>query len=203
MLSRRHTWPCGSRSSAASSIVTMRSSPGIQVAKALSSVVFPLLEPPEISRLARARTQAWRKAAASSERLPNPIRSSIAYGLAENFRIVIMGPSTATGGSTMVNREPSGNRASSTGSTKSSRRPEPVSSSEPGGFQDHERPLRRCASNVERAADARQPLGATDQAQAAAVPAWPGFLQAEADAVVLDRDSDPTVGVFDPNARGI
>src|SRR5256885_9925824 len=63
-----------------------------------SSVVFPLLEPPEISRLARARTQAWRNAAASSERLPNPIRSSIAYGLAENFRIVIMGPSTATGG---------------------------------------------------------------------------------------------------------
>src|SRR5438876_11939909 len=41
----------------------------------------------------------------------------------------------------------------------------PVSSSGSGGFQDHERPLRRCASNVEDAADARQPLGATDQAQ--------------------------------------
>src|SRR5438552_5391248 len=82
-------------------------------------------------------------------------------------------------------------------------RSEPVSSSEPRGFQDHERPLRRRASNVEDAADARQPLGATDQPQAAAIAGRPGLLQAEADAVVLDRDSDAAVGVFDPNARAI
>src|SRR5207248_10522271 len=31
----------------------------------------------------------------------------------------------------------------------------------------------------------------------------PGLLQAEANAVVLDRDSDPTVGVLDPNPRAI
>src|SRR6266550_8120688 len=37
--------------------------------------------------------------------------------------MVTIGPSTATGGRTIVSREPSGNRASSTGSLKSTRRP--------------------------------------------------------------------------------
>src|SRR2546423_3022829 len=81
-----------------------------------------------------------------------------------------------------------------------------ASSQSPSGarrFQDHERPAAGCALDGEHAADARQPLGATDQAQAAAVPGGPRILQAEADAVVLDRDSDPTIGVFDPNARKI
>src|SRR5256885_3035226 len=81
-----------------------------------------------------------------------------------------------------------------------------ASSQRPSGarrFHDHERPAAGCAPDVEHSADARQPLGATDQAQAAAVPGGPRLLQAEADAVVLNRDPDPTIGVFDTNARAI
>ena len=55
--SSRSTCVWLSRSSAASSIVTIRSSSGIAVESALSSVVFPEPVPPEISMFSWARTQ--------------------------------------------------------------------------------------------------------------------------------------------------
>ncbi len=55
--------------------------------------------------------------------VPNRTRSSTVSGLAENFRIVITGPTSDSGGMMALTREPSGRRASTIGDDSSMRRP--------------------------------------------------------------------------------
>ena len=55
--------------------------------------------------------------------VPNAIRSSIVYGSRENFRIVSVGPLSASGGMIAFTRLPSGRRASTIGDASSIRRP--------------------------------------------------------------------------------
>ncbi len=122
-VSRRTTWGCWSWSSAASSQVMMRSSPSMKRVRQLSSVVLPLPVPPEMSTL---------------QRLPATTRSSLAHaGLIApsstsfsrvslsflNLRMVIAGPSRASGGTITLTRLPSCRRASHTGLASSTRRP--------------------------------------------------------------------------------
>ncbi len=117
------TCSCWSWSSAASSIVTMRSSFGMNAETALSVVVLPEPVPPEMRMLSLPRTQADRKCAARGVTVPKVIRSSIVYGSRENFRIVSVGPRSASGGMIALTRLPSGRRASTIGDDSSMRRP--------------------------------------------------------------------------------
>ena len=57
-VSSRTTWSCWSCSSAASSIVTTRSSPGMKLDSVFSSVVLPQPVPPLMRMLSRALMQA-------------------------------------------------------------------------------------------------------------------------------------------------
>ena len=117
------TCSCWSWSSAASSIVTMRSSFGMNAETAFNVVVFPEPVPPEIRMLSLPRTHAERKWAARGVTVPNEIRSSIVYGSRENFRIVSVDPRSASGGMMALTRLPSGRRASTIGDDSSIRRP--------------------------------------------------------------------------------
>ena len=55
--------------------------------------------------------------------VPKRIRSSTVNGDAENFRIVITGPTSDSGGMMALTREPSVRRASTMGDDSSTRRP--------------------------------------------------------------------------------
>ena len=110
-------------SSLASSMVTMRSSVGMNDDSTFRVVVLPVPVPPETMTFSRPTTQAWRNRAAWALRVPNRIRSSIWYGSLENFRIVRNGPPMASGWITAFTREPSGRRASTIGVASSMRRP--------------------------------------------------------------------------------
>ena len=70
--SSRRTCRWFSRSSAASSIVTIRSASGIDVDSAFSSVVFPEPVPPEMRMFSSARTQRWRNSTVSVRQRPEP-----------------------------------------------------------------------------------------------------------------------------------
>ncbi len=117
------TCSCWSWSSAASSIVTMRSSSGTNADIAFSIVVLPVPVPPEMRMFSLPLTQAARNCAAFAVSEPNAIRSSIVYGSRENFRIVSVGPRSASGGMIALTRLPSGRRASTIGDDSSMRRP--------------------------------------------------------------------------------
>ena len=95
--SSRSTWRWLSCSSAASSIVTMRSSSGIAVDSALSSVVLPEPVPPEM-RMFSSPTQAMsRNSAASVVSVPEPHQVvERRAGCALNLRIVTQRPARAT-----------------------------------------------------------------------------------------------------------
>src|SRR5262245_66552255 len=93
----------------------MRSSFGMNADIALRVVVLPVPVPPEIRMLSFPFTQLARNCAAFGEIDPNEIRSFIVYGSRENFRIVSVGPLSASGGMTAFTREPSGGRASDIG----------------------------------------------------------------------------------------
>ena len=121
--SSRTTWSCWSWSSAASSMVTMRSSEGMNDESTLSVVVLPAPVPPETTTLSRPRTQASRKSAVRSLSEPNLIRSLTVSGSAANLRMVSALPSIASGGTTAFTRLPSGSRASTMGEDSSTRRP--------------------------------------------------------------------------------
>ena len=110
-------------SSAASSIVTIRSSSGMNDDRTLSVVVLPEPVPPETKMLRRASTQARRKSNISAVAVPKPMRSSTVNGWAENLRIVMTGPTSDSGGMIALTREPSGRRASTRGLVWSIRRP--------------------------------------------------------------------------------
>ena len=68
--------------------------------------------------------QARRKSNISGVAVPKPMRSSTVYGLAENFRTVMTGPTSESGWTIAFTREPSGRRASTRGLVSSMRRPD-------------------------------------------------------------------------------
>ena len=111
------------RSSAESSIVTIRSSSGTKLVRQLSIVVLPEPVPPQTRRLSRARTTAWRNSAISVVSVPLRSRSSMVSGWRPKRRMDKTGPSTASGGMIALTREPSGSRASTIGEDSSTRRP--------------------------------------------------------------------------------
>src|SRR5437868_15544631 len=104
-------------------MVTIRSSSGTNADIALSVVVLPVPVPPEMRMLSFPFTQAARNCAAFGEIEPKEIRSFIVYGSRENFRIVSVGPLSASGGMIALTREPSGRRASTIGDAAAARRP--------------------------------------------------------------------------------
>src|SRR4051794_38752333 len=121
--SRVTTCSCRSWSSAASSIVTIRSSFGMNDDSTLSVVVLPEPVPPDTKTLRRASTHAFRKSNISGVAVPNRIRSSTVNGDAANFRIVITGPMSERGGMMALTREPSARRGATIGLDSSTRRP--------------------------------------------------------------------------------
>ncbi len=110
-------------SSAASSMVTMRSSLGMNDESTLSVVVLPEPVPPETKTLRRASTQALRKSNISGVAVPKRMRSSTVKGEAANLRMVMTGPTRLSGGMMALTREPSVSRASTMGLDSSTRRP--------------------------------------------------------------------------------
>jgi len=114
---------CRSCSSAASSIVTIRSSAGINDDSTFNVVVFPDPVPPEMTIFSFPSTQAFSKSAISCVSVSISIRSWILKGSRANFRMVSAGPVRASGGIMALTREPSGNRASTIGELSSIRRP--------------------------------------------------------------------------------
>ena len=110
-------------SSAASSIVTIRSSFGMNDERTLSVVVLPEPVPPDTKMFRRASTHARRNSNISGVEVPKRIRSSVVNGLAANFRIVMTGPTSDSGGMIALTREPSVRRASTIGEDSSTRRP--------------------------------------------------------------------------------
>src|SRR6266702_556311 len=113
--SSRSTCSWRSCSSAASSMVTIRSSVGTNDDSTFSVVVLPDPVPPPIAMFSRPRTQASSRSATSGLIVPKAIRSLTVNGSAANLRIVSMEPSSATGGTTAFTRLPSGSRASTIG----------------------------------------------------------------------------------------
>ncbi len=99
-------------SSAAFSMVTMRSSDGMKDDKTLSSVVLPEPVPPDTTQLSRACTHALRNSTASAVSEPYEIRFSTVNGILENLRMVSTGPMSDRGGMMALTRLPSGRRAS-------------------------------------------------------------------------------------------
>ncbi len=113
-------------SSAASSIVMIRSSSGMNDERTLRVVVLPEPVPPETKMLSRASTQARRKSNISAVAVPKRTRSLTVNGRAANLRTVMTGPTSESGSMTALTREPSGRRASTRGLVWSIRRPSGV-----------------------------------------------------------------------------
>ncbi len=122
-VSIRATCGCWRMSSAESSIVTIRSSDGIDFDSAFSKVVFPAPVPPEIMKLMRDATAACKNSAICGESEPLFNRLAICRCSTPKRRIESLGPSKASGGTTALTRDPSGSRASTSGETSSMRRP--------------------------------------------------------------------------------
>ena len=118
-VSNRTTCGCGSRNSAMSSSVMMRSVVGTSAASALRSVVLPDDVAPLTSTLQRAPTMRVEQIG-DVGRCERGQRQRRVW---QTRRIVRHGPSTATGWMTAHTREPSGKRASTVGFERSIRRP--------------------------------------------------------------------------------
>ena len=121
--SSRSTCRWLSWSSAASSIVTIRSLSGTVSERAFRNVVLPEPVPPEIRMFSSALMQLSRNEDASSEIVPISISSAMWNRFCANFRIVSSGPDRDSGGMIAFTREPSGRRASTSGDDSSIRRP--------------------------------------------------------------------------------
>ena len=121
--SSRSTWRWWSWSSAASSIVTIRSWSGIAEESAFSSVVLPEPVPPEMRTFSCAMMQRRRKSTDSSLSEPMLTMSCSPRRFRENLRIVSSGPESESGAMIALTREPSGRRASTIGEDSSMRRP--------------------------------------------------------------------------------
>ena len=118
------TCSCWSWSSAASSIVTMRSSSGTNAESAFSIVVLPVPVPPEMRTFSFPCTQAARNCAACGGQRPER-RSGrpSCTGRARTSGSSASGPRSASGGMIALTRLPSGRRASTIGDDSSMRRP--------------------------------------------------------------------------------
>ena len=116
-------WPWESDSSAASSMVTMRSCSGMYEERMFSRVVFPLPVPPETTMFRRTFTQVSRNSAIGPVSVPNSIRWLAFRRSRLNLRMVRVGPLSARGGMMAFTREPSGKRASTSGELSSMCRP--------------------------------------------------------------------------------
>ena len=101
----------------------MRSSFGMNDDRTLSVVVLPEPVPPQTNTFRRASTAARRNSNMSGVAVPNRMRSSTVKGEAENFRMVMTGPTRDSGGMMAFTREPSVRRASTIGDDSSTRRP--------------------------------------------------------------------------------
>ncbi len=122
--SSRSTCSWRSCSSAASSMVMIRSSSGMKADSTFSVVVLPEPVPPLITMFSRPCTQSRSRSATCGVIVPNAMRwPTPVSGSAANFRIVSSEPSSATGGTTALTRLPSGSRASTIGLDSSTRRP--------------------------------------------------------------------------------
>lgn len=95
-------------------VITL-SSLGIKLDSAFKKVVLPEPVPPLINILYPAMTSFSKKQAASSDIEPISINFFMVMGLSGNFLIVTTGPSSATGGRTILTLEPSGSLASTIG----------------------------------------------------------------------------------------
>ena len=104
-------------------MVTTRSPGSIKRDMAFISVVLPEPVPPEMITFSRARpaTSSTRATCWVSEPKLTSLAKSIDFLL--NLRIEIYGPSSASGGKTILTREPSFSRASTIGLDSSMRRP--------------------------------------------------------------------------------
>ncbi len=122
-LSSRTTWGIGRRSSAASSMVTIRSSSGMNDAMAASVVVLPLPVPPVTRMFRRATTAPRRSRSMRASSVPSRTSSSPSSTREPNRRMVSVGPSRLRGGMIALTREPSGSLASTMGLASSTRRP--------------------------------------------------------------------------------
>ncbi len=123
LASRLTTCSWGRFSSAASSIVTMRSSGGMKAQTTFRSVVFPEPVPPLITMFWRCLTASSKNCAICRVSVPKETRSSIVNGSEANFLMVSVGPVSARGDMIALTREPSGRRASTMGLDSSMRRP--------------------------------------------------------------------------------
>ena len=119
---------CGwlSWSSAASSIVTMRSALGIDAESTLRSVVFPEPVPPEMRMFFFAMTARSRNFAMRGVSEPRRMKSSTIRRRFGKRRIVMQLPRSASGRMMALTREPSARRASTSGCDSSIRRPSGV-----------------------------------------------------------------------------
>ncbi len=122
-VSRRTTCGCCSCSSAASSQVTTRSVGSMKAVRVLSRVVLPEPVPPEIRTLQREAPMTPSTRAPSGLMDAKSTRLRMVSLSFLNFRIVRVGPSSASGGAMTLTREPSGRRASQIGEASSTRRP--------------------------------------------------------------------------------
>ncbi len=96
---------------------------GMKLDSKLSCVVLPVPVPPEMIMFNLASTHALMKVTYSSMNVPIFTMSSTVNGMRANFRIVNVGPASASGGMITLTREPSGKRASTYGEVSSTRRP--------------------------------------------------------------------------------
>jgi len=119
LVSSRTTCSWWRLSSAASSIVIMRSSSGMKEASAFKRVVFPVPVPPEINIFRRALTAPFSNRAASPVRVPYPMRLLIDNLSEGNFLIVNTGPIKDMGGTIIFSLEPSGSLPSTNGELSS------------------------------------------------------------------------------------
>ena len=121
--SMESTWSWLSCSSAASSMVTIRSLSGMKLETTLSIVVLPDPVDPLTIMLIRPVTLRRSNPATWLVMVPFSTRSSTVNGSTANFRMVRNGPPMASGWMTALTRDPSGSRASTIGLDSSMRRP--------------------------------------------------------------------------------
>ena len=104
-------------------MVSRRSFSEMNAESALSMVVLPEPVPPEMMSVTRALTVAASTSAICGRIAPTSTSLLRLNGFLENLRIETSGPSTATGRTATLKREPSSRRASHIGCDSSTRRP--------------------------------------------------------------------------------
>ena len=122
-VSMRATCGCCSCNSAASSMVISRSLSEMKADSAFSIVVLPEPVPPEMIMVMRAFTAAASSSAICGRSASISTSLFRLNGFLENLRIETSGPSTPTGRTATLTREPSSRRASQSGCISSTRRP--------------------------------------------------------------------------------